>query len=172
MTEPPKLKELADLAYYFACKVKLGKNEELLPMFLIERDGKREVVGVPYDNLDQKRTMVVNVALEIAERGASAWSFLSDTWFVRRAQDELRGPPPSEDPKRKEGVWCLTSDGKETLIYTWEIFRDEKGNCTALVAQDGSPHRANSWISVALNKAMKLHEDFPQPSKEPKEFPI
>lgn len=157
MSEPTKLQRLSELAYDFASKVKLGSTEQLLPMFLIERDGKREVIGTPYTNVDEKRTIVINVALEIAERGADAWSFLSETW----------------NPTWREGLVCLASDGKETLLYTWRVHRDERGKCTELVKLDGSPHRANNWISVALNKAMKLHEDFPQTSKEAREeFPI
>lgn len=160
MSEPTKLEKLAELAYKFACDLKLGTDKELIPMFVIERGDGREVIGTPFTGLEQKRIMVVNVALEIAEKGADAWSFLSETWFAHRAKGESLDPPPSEDPKRQEGLMCMVSDGKETFLYTWETFRDQKGNCTEFVKQDGSPHRANSWISVALNKAMQLHQQF------------
>jgi hypothetical protein len=156
------LEDMADLAYKFACTIMVGTDKELMPMFLIVRDGKNqtEVIGCPFKDDEEKRTMVVNVALEIAQNGADAWSFLSEGWVAHRKPDEPLGPRPSEDPNRQEGVMCIASDGKDTQLHTWETKRDPAGKCIELVkcSGDEGPQKFTSWIAVALNKAKKLHE--------------
>jgi hypothetical protein len=165
------LEDMADLAYKFACDIMVGTDKELMAMFVIMRGGETDqhvdVIGCPFKNDEEKRVMVVNVALEIVEKGADAWSFLSESWFARRKQGEPLGPRPAADPNRQEGVICLASDGKDTQLHTWETKRDSAGKCAELVRySDGEgPQKFESWISVALNKAKKLHDDFPGPAE-------
>jgi hypothetical protein len=158
-----KLEEMADVAYKFACQILVGGPKDLMPMFVIKRGGKEnkmDVIGTPWADDNEKRTMVINIAMEIADQGCDAWSFLSESWFAHRTKGEPLGPRPSEDPKRKEGVICLVGDGQNTLLHSWETKRDEKGNCTALEKYDEGDS-FESWISQALNRAKKLHDQFP-----------
>lgn len=154
------------MAYKFACEIMVGTDKELMAMFVVVRGGenkKIDVIGCPFKDDNEKRTMVINVAMEIVEHGADAWSFLSESWFAHREQGKPLEPRPSEDPNRKEGVLCLASDGKETLLHTWETKRDSAGKCAELVrySEGEGPQKFESWISVALNKAKKLHDQFP-----------
>jgi hypothetical protein len=160
MTE---LEEMAEVAYKFACQIMVGTSKELMAMFVIQRGGDKkqlDVIGVPFRDDNEKRTMVINVALEIADQGCDAWSFLTESWFSHRTQGEPLEPRPSEDPKRKEGVICLVGDGTTTLLHSWETERDEKGNCIRLVKYNEN-YSCESWISQALNRAKKLHDQFP-----------
>lgn len=161
MSEPHKLEEMVSLAYKFACDIMVGTTKELMPMFVIERGGKIDVIGCPFKDDVEKRTMIINIALEIADKGADAWSFLTESWFThRKPGEERKGPRPSEDPNRQEGVICVASDGEKTLLQSWGTKRDLAGNCTELVKYDEGD-KFESWISVALNKAKKLHDQFP-----------
>jgi hypothetical protein len=164
------LQDMADVAYKFACDIMVGTDKELMPMFVIVRGGENpqtEIIGCPFQDDAEKRTMVVNVALEIVEKGADAWSFLTESWFAHRKQGEPMGPRPAEDPNRKEGVICLASDGKDTQLHTWETKRHPDGRCAELVKYSAGegPQKFESWISVALNKAKKLHDEFPGPAQ-------
>jgi hypothetical protein len=164
------LEGMADTAYKFACDIMVGTDKELMPMFVIVRGGENQqvdVIGCPFKDDTEKRTMVINVALEIVEKGADAWSFLTESWFASRKPGEPLGPRPAKDPNRKEGVICLASDGKDTQLYTWETKRDSAGKCAELVKYSAGegPQKFESWISVALNKAKKLHDEFPEPAQ-------
>jgi hypothetical protein len=158
------LEDMADLAYKFACDIMVGTDKELMPMFLIVRGGENpqtEVIACPFKDDLEKRTMVVNIALEIVEKGADAWSFVSETWFAYRKQGEPLGPRAKDDPNRREGVICLASDGKNTQMHTWETKRHPDGKCAELVKYDEGSRTIYDWISEALNKAKRLHDQFP-----------
>jgi hypothetical protein len=160
MTE---IEQMAELAYKFACDIMVGSSKELMAMFVIQRGGDKkhiDVIATPFRDDNEKRTMVINVALEIADQGCDAWSFLTESWFAHRTKDEPLGVRPMDDPNRKEGVICLASDGTTTLLHSWETERDEKGNCVRLVKYDEGD-KFESWISQALNRAKKLHDEFP-----------
>lgn len=161
----PKLEEMVATAHKFACDIMVGTKKDLVPMFVIERGEKVDVIATPFQDDAEKRTMIINIALEIADQGCDCWSFLTESWFAHRTQNEPLGVRPSEDPKRREGVICIASDGKETMLQSWETKRDAEGNCTELTKYDEG-QSFQSWISVALNKAKRLHDDFPNGVEE------
>jgi hypothetical protein len=157
------LEDMAEMGGKFARDLLVGTKNDLMPMFVIKRSEGIDVIGVPFKDDEEKRVMIINVALEIVEKGADAWSFLTESWFAHRRPGEPLGPRPAQDPNRMEGVICLASDGDSTELYSWETKRDAEGNCTDLVkyGDEEGPKHFSSWISSALNRAKKLHDEFP-----------
>lgn len=159
---------MAEMAFKFASDILINRHDSLMPMFVVHRETpepKTDIIGCPFQNDEEKKVMVFNVALEIAEKGADAWSFVTESWFAHREKGEPLGPRPSDDPHRREGLMCLVSDGKTTEMHAWEIIRDADGNCTELVPQE--KHGGfSSWITDTLNQAKKLHDDFPDQTAE------
>lgn len=161
---PETLEGMAEMAFKFASDVLINKHDDLMPMFVIHREKPEpatDIIACPFQNDDEKRVMVINVCLEVVEKGCDAWSFLTESWFAHRGPGAPLGPRPSEDPNRLEGVICIASDGKTTELHTWQMVRDEKGVCSQLVPQE--KHAGfSSWISNALNQAKALHDRFPE----------
>lgn len=154
------LENLTETAYKFASHYLVGTKDALMPIVVLNRGEENDIIGLPFSNEKEKKEMILNVALEVAKKGCTSWSFMSESWFAHSYRGDPDKRRPVDRPDRKEGVFCLLSDGKEVKIRSWEIIRNPEGKCVELKVYDANEGAIESWIAVAINRAKKLHEEF------------
>jgi len=153
------LEQLCELGYDLASKVLITTKEQLLSSFaLAKRDGSVDVIHCPWRDDREKRESVLTVGHTLIgmKEEVTAYSMLSEVWMSRYQRGETSRGKPKDDPKRREGVIVLASDGKDHLFRSWEIGRDASGRCVSLTYTD-SPAGFESWMSEALDRALAMH---------------
>jgi hypothetical protein len=153
------LQQLTELGYDLASKFLITTKEQLLSCFtLAKEDGSIDIIHTPWEDDDQKKEMVLTIGRNIIsmKEPVSGYCLLSEVWLSHyKLNEAMRADRPENDPKRREGVICLASDGQEHLFRSWEIGRDNAGRCVSLTytEKDGA---YESWMIEALDRALAL----------------
>jgi hypothetical protein len=156
---PTDLKALIEGARKQAHRVLIEKRQDqLIPFYhlIVPGEGRDVVIATPCRNEDERVASIAAVAATANMVGAVAALFLSEGWMSVHdmpltpwhANRLLANhPPPSEDPKRKEVVFALASDGEQTECARWQIVRDKPGGrIIALVEDDISNNTIESRL--------------------------
>jgi hypothetical protein len=164
------LTDLVDLAYKHASQQIIPTTKELLACFLLlKKDNQFDVIGCPWKDDQDKRKTILAIGMKVIKdpEPVIAYSMLSECWTSHYNKDEpKRADRPEHDPKRREAIVCLASNGKERIGRGWVINRDSQGRCVSLTSQpEGLGFE--SWMLDAIDKAMevraikdKMMEDF------------
>jgi hypothetical protein len=167
---------LATAAHDYASGILVGTSKPLMPAICIVRAQEPkdclpvEVIGCPWSNDAQKKTMVMKVGKKIASEGARAWSFLSEAWTAKATPEEHKEHKvhvrPMDRPDRNETVFCLIGLGSEhpVKLWSWDIVREagEKSKCLKLSSGACGEPGIESWIAQLLNAAMDFHRLTPE----------
>jgi hypothetical protein len=166
------LERLTKLAYEQACRIMLGTKQELLTTFVLLKNDNFsggdciDVIATPWKNDTEKQEAITAIGVSIlrSKEPVYAYSMLTECWFSSyKGGKKQRAARPEFDPQRREGVVCLASDGKKHQFSSWIIERDTQGRCASLTEKT-EPGQWSSWMSDALDKAMRLakfkHEVF------------
>ena len=166
-----ELEKLIEIAYEMASKKLITSKEELLPMFLLSKEGGScDVIGCPWKDNQDKQDAVREVGLHIirSDDKVQAYSLLSECWTsAYKVGEKARADRQETDPQRQECVVCLASDGDEHLFYSWKIGRDRRGYCVSLTGESKPwGQQDGSWMIEALDKAMQLKDHMEAMKKE------
>jgi hypothetical protein len=134
------LSDLIRLAGEQAHKILIEmKQDSLLGSYILLNDrDEAVVVGCPWHNDAEKSAMLIGVKNVARDHNATALSFVGETWMTdsHEAPDALM-VRPSENPKRREFVFAIATDGHKTEAARWQIIRDKPaGGIIALIADD------------------------------------
>jgi hypothetical protein len=145
------LEHMIKLAEDQARRVLIGTREELTPLWLVQSQGKLEVIATPWADSEQKSMTVELMRALMREQSATAYSLLTEAWYsvlpAAEVGPEYTGPPPSERADRKEAVIAMAASRDGTHIYRhWEIVRDFQGRTRELRRLDGPEDRISSGI--------------------------
>ena len=153
------LEQLCEVGYDLASKVLITTKDELLSSFTVAKeDGSIDVIHCPWEDDKQKKEMVLTIGHNIItmKEPVSGYCLLSEVWLSHyRLGEAKRADRPEHDPKRREGVVCLASDGEKHLFRAWEIGRDTAGRCVSLTYTE-SPGAFESWMVEALDQALQM----------------
>lgn len=131
------IEKMLELAHGQAQNLIVGNKEQIMPVFLI-LTGHDEImiVGTPWQDDDQKDMAVALLRRMMASHQAKAYSFLTEAWVARQPKGWKIGDPqgsaPKNRPDRKEVVLAMASNGSSTKYKSWDIIRDQDGNCIEL----------------------------------------
>jgi len=152
------LEQLCEIGYDLASKVLITTKEQLFSSFtLAKEDGSVDVIHCPWADDAEKRETILTIGRTVVtmKEEVTAYCMLSEVWLSHYQPGEAKRGRPEHDPKRREGVVCLASDGKEHVFRAWEIGRDQSGCCVSLTYTE-SPGRYESWMVEALDRALEM----------------
>lgn len=134
------LDEMLRLAGEQARKILIEMGHpNLMPCYVLAgAKGDMLVVGCAWSNDDEKAAALIEVRRVARDHGAVALSFVSEVWMVdsREMPDALM-MRPSENPKRREYVFAVATDGERTAAARQQIIRDKPGGkIIALVKEE------------------------------------
>lgn len=83
----------------------LRRDGHLLPVTVILSDRGNEMVGLQFENDDEKRAAYARITARCRQLKAYALITLNESWFVEGEPAEAEtGMPPSQDPRRREAI--------------------------------------------------------------------
>lgn len=154
------LDDLLDLAERHARRVLIEHHrEQLIPSFLYEADEHCAVIGVPWQNNEEKRYAAAAVRRVMQANGAKQYSFITEAWMAAMPKEispeQAKTMRPSEQPNREEALIGFATDGVTTKWKAWSIKRDRRGRVTALPPKkDAGPmddSNMSSWLTNLLS---------------------
>lgn len=100
-----KLEEMMDAAFKSASQI-VAEGQELMAIFLAEdAEGKRMVIGAPWENNEQKQQTFTVLRSLFAEKNVVRYVNVVEAWCVEGSNEEdLKKVIPSESPNRIEVV--------------------------------------------------------------------
>jgi hypothetical protein len=148
-------------AHQYARSVMVGTKKELIPFWAMVGPDRKNVVAVaatPWCDNAEKEAMVAGVKQLMREHGATAYSFVCEAWvstYKHVPGTPFKRPPgtpmPSQDPRRREMVTAMATDGVAHKFTMWSIRRDKRGRCTALPLEVEEPDAGMlSWLANLL----------------------
>jgi hypothetical protein len=150
------LTQLVEFAGEHAQRVLIGLNKPLVPAWvMVDAKGKVEIVGTPWRNDIEKTIMVAAMRLGMRKNGIVAYSLVVEAWAASAPPGWKEGDPhvpPAEDPKRREIVVALATDGKETVWRQWVMHRDYNEQVVKLEPEPMKAEQATSWMAGLLNR--------------------
>lgn len=105
--------------------------------FLTNAKGEITAVACPWRGEAEKIATLAAVRKIAADCKATTLLMVSEVWMTEESPDTPRAlrVQPSQNPKRREFVLALATDGQKTKTARWQIVRDRPGgSIIALVA--------------------------------------
>lgn len=137
------LDELVRLAGEHAHRIILEHHQDLSPAFLFVTGGGEVHVLVVADcvgNWDDRRIkddVADRMRHLMRQRGAVAYSYLSEAWMAIRAAGEPMPDNVRDLPDRIEVVTCIAHDDKGNgRSKAWRMIRDAAGMVTQLIEDE------------------------------------
>jgi hypothetical protein len=119
------------------------KQDSLRPVFLFQSGGGEIGIiagAIDMDDADQKQALADSVRVILRERGAVAYSFLSEAWMARQPADQPLPRNVRDNPERIEIVYAVAFDAAgESRSMVWRITRGPDGQITDLTQEAPLP---------------------------------
>jgi hypothetical protein len=148
---------LADLAGEHARQVILGLRQPLAPSWiLVGSDRKTHVIATPWRDDAEKKLMAQKMRNKIRQNAIVAYSFVCEAWAATkpRGWTPEKGGGAKDDPKRRECVIAMATDGKDYEWRCWLIKRDHLETITGLEPDHDFPGGApEGWMTQLLSPA-------------------
>lgn len=133
---PLSLEELVDLAEQHARVVLVELQQGLRPAFLVVTPSTVEVFGIEADFDDHRMKEAVSRSMRalMREKGAVAYSFVSEAWMAIRKVGDPEPENVRDLPDKVEIVQIVAHDDKGAgMSRMLRIVRDDAGKVTDLV---------------------------------------
>jgi hypothetical protein len=162
-TEAEVVDNLATTAHDFISRVLIGTDAQVISTVVVDHGDGVEIIGCPWKDDAEKKAMLMKVAVEIGQKGARAWSLVSEAWTATQKPED-KGPfvRPMNRPDRKEMVFCLIGTGAEDVhFWSWEIIRGKDGKCEKLGSMCSNQLGMKSWMARILNAGIDFSRLYP-----------
>ena len=105
----------------------IRNEQDISPMFVLFTNEKQIIIMSGWADEYEKK-VIMNKVAEIAKlHQATAYSFLTEIWYVSKTIGEEIKVQPSKDPSRKEAVMiCVKKALEKEIVKIYDIDRKEK----------------------------------------------